>query len=283
MAYQQEVHNILNSITKLTGLGTCFYDLEKFFTSNYGRMDKSYTGHYCQFCNAVRDLNGGRDACTDDDRTNVVNLAQIYKKPFFHVCHIGICEYIVPIFKDNALLGVVFIGQCRINDETKFETIAKNLQKYDANCEYFKTLYDALPCTTREQLTAVGRLADYSFKLLASRDNFKITAGPKEPVTAAMDHINANYMNKLTLHEISDKLHVNSSYLSRKFKEKTGMSITDYINNFKIEKAKNLLQSTTIPIVHIAYNLGYTDQNYFTRIFKQFTGQTPSEYRNSSK
>lgn len=284
MSVGKEVSHILTSISSATGLGTCLYDTHSFFNLNYGKLDKFYTGHYCDFCKSVRELNGGRDACIKNDVQYVKELAQTYKKPFFHVCHIGICEYIIPIFKKDNFVGIVFIGQCRIEGETKFENIEKNLLKFDANTEHFKPLFDKLPVTSRETLSAVGSLADYAFKLLADRSNFLIdNTKTRDLVAAAKDYINNNYTAKITLSDISQYLYVNSSYLSRVFKERTGQSITEYINQFKMEKAENLLQFTTIPIAHIAYHLGFSDPNYFTRIFKQVTGLSPSEYRTAAK
>ncbi len=68
-------------------------------------------------------------------------------------------------------------------------------------------------------------------------------------------------------------------YLSRKFKLEVGKSIGDYINDIRIEKAKMLLETTTLSISEIARRLQYCSGTYFGTIFRRLTGKLPSEYR----
>lgn len=77
----------------------------------------------------------------------------------------------------------------------------------------------------------------------------------------------------------AEKIHLSANYLSDLLKKETGYSTKDQINNFIIEKAKNLLLSETESISEIAYSLGYNYPHYFSRLFKSKTGQTPLEYR----
>ena len=73
----------------------------------------------------------------------------------------------------------------------------------------------------------------------------------------------------------------NISYLCRAFKNDTGKTLSDYINEVKIEEAKYLLVSTKKPIVEIAIALGYSSQSYFATVFKKIVGLTPAQYRKS--
>ena len=68
-------------------------------------------------------------------------------------------------------------------------------------------------------------------------------------------------------------------YLTHKFKEETGLSVTDYAKFAKIERAKVLLKSTDLSVQDIAASLFFSTRNYFSRIFQEVTGQTPMEYR----
>lgn len=98
-------------------------------------------------------------------------------------------------------------------------------------------------------------------------------------VKKAVDYIKLHFESPLTLQGIADIIHVNSSHLSRKFKEDTGLSLIDFINLNRIEAAKLYLQSNTSSITEIAFIVGFNDVNYFSRVFKKVTGLTPSQYR----
>lgn len=95
--------------------------------------------------------------------------------------------------------------------------------------------------------------------------------------------INEEYYNKLDLPAISDKVFLHPNYLSRLFKNETGMSITDYLLHVRIEKAKELLlNNIDLKVYDVAYMVGYSDSVFFNKMFKRIVGLTPKEYRNQS-
>jgi two-component system, response regulator YesN len=97
-------------------------------------------------------------------------------------------------------------------------------------------------------------------------------------VKKAVDYILLNLGHPLTLNSIAKQIHVNPSHLSRKFKEDTGMNITEFINQKRIEEAKLYLQRRNISITDIAFMVGFNDLNYFSKVFKKLTSVTPSQY-----
>jgi AraC-like DNA-binding protein len=80
--------------------------------------------------------------------------------------------------------------------------------------------------------------------------------------------------------EIASELAMSADYLSDLLRSLTGMSVQQHIHNHLIEKAKNLLLTTNLSISEIAYTLGFEYPQYFNRLFKNKTGQTPLEFRN---
>lgn len=82
-----------------------------------------------------------------------------------------------------------------------------------------------------------------------------------------------------TIQYLADHCHLSPSYLSDLLAKETGRSAKDHINDFLIDKAKNLLLGSPDSISGIAYTLGFNYPHYFGRLFKQKTGMTPQEYR----
>ncbi len=83
-----------------------------------------------------------------------------------------------------------------------------------------------------------------------------------------------------TVKYLADNVHLSASYLSDLLKKETGMNAQDHIHYFIIEEAKNILLNTDNTVGEIAYSLGFEYPQYFSKLFKQKTGQTPIEYRN---
>ena len=91
--------------------------------------------------------------------------------------------------------------------------------------------------------------------------------------------INQDLTEDLSLKAMAEALNVNPSYLSTLFKKETGMTLTEFVNQKRIEQAILLLNSTDMQIQTIALYCGIPDVNYFTKVFKKIVGKTPKEYR----
>ncbi|MDR1615955.1 MAG: AraC family transcriptional regulator [Syntrophomonadaceae bacterium] len=98
-------------------------------------------------------------------------------------------------------------------------------------------------------------------------------------VRKCMEYIDSNFHYKITLEDLGRKTGHNPAYLCVRFKEETGVSVTDYIIGAKINEAKLLLKHEDMSVSEIANTLGFCSQSYFTKIFKEQTGETPRNYR----
>lgn len=95
--------------------------------------------------------------------------------------------------------------------------------------------------------------------------------------------IRNNYMTNLTLKGLGDKYYVNSAYLGQLFHKKYGCSFKDYLNNFRIEKAVELLLTTDMKTYEIGTAVGYKDVDYFVNKFIAVKGCTPVKFRKQEK
>lgn len=95
--------------------------------------------------------------------------------------------------------------------------------------------------------------------------------------------IHSQYGTSLKVGEIADKLNLNRSYLYKIFKEETGYSIKDYIVQVRMEKSADLLTNTTFHISEVANAVGFTDGLAFSKAFKKYFNQSPSNYRKTLK
>ncbi|HEY5584212.1 MAG TPA: response regulator [Ruminiclostridium sp.] len=103
----------------------------------------------------------------------------------------------------------------------------------------------------------------------------------EELVSRIEDYIRLHYSETISLEDVSNKFNFSISYISKIFKKYKGVSFLQYLITFRINKAKQLMESQLkLEIKDISEIVGYTDQHYFSRIFKNVTGKTPSGYRN---
>lgn len=93
-------------------------------------------------------------------------------------------------------------------------------------------------------------------------------------------YIAEHFSESITLSVLSEISYTSPSYLCSQFKAKTGQNIMDYVNSVRIGQAKELLKDISLKTYQIAEQTGYSDPTYFSRVFKNIVGISPSEYRN---
>lgn len=94
------------------------------------------------------------------------------------------------------------------------------------------------------------------------------------------DYISKNYMNEtLSVKDISAHVFLSASYVCTFFKNETGQTLNQYLTEYRMEKAKQLLSDPRYKITDISSRVGYSDGNYFGKSFKKYTGVSPSEFR----
>lgn len=100
----------------------------------------------------------------------------------------------------------------------------------------------------------------------------------KQVIDQTIAYIHANYSTDISLESCADQVGMNSYALSKLFKNVTGVNFIDYLTDYRIANAKEMLLNTNMKINDVADRVGY-QQRYFNRIFKKIVGTTPSEYR----
>lgn len=151
--------------------------------------------------------------------------------------------------------------------------------------EYFCHCLDLLPpddgdtldqCWSVSQLSgAVTRITE---EYIEERKK-ELKQQTTRPIRIALDYIEENYGKKITLEEIAEIIHMNSSYFSTVFKKETGENFQNYLTNVRMEKAKELLRTTNDTMMSIAEQVGFFDTRYFSQVFARTVGVKPSVYR----
>jgi AraC family L-rhamnose operon regulatory protein RhaS len=133
-------------------------------------------------------------------------------------------------------------------------------------------------CRSRSILYEILSFLQYLYTEMEIDNNYKVLESENE-IDRVILYIHANYEQKITLKSLTELFHINRTTLSEEFAKVTGMPVIDYLIKLRIKIASILLSETAIPISEILYRTGFNDSTHFGKMFRKYTGFSPSQYR----
>lgn len=128
-------------------------------------------------------------------------------------------------------------------------------------------------------ILAVRRTLEAKLREAAAQLDSRQKKGISPVTDRVMSLIRTHYSEPLSIGEIAEEVHYSPAHLGTLFKKETGTTMSSYLLQTRLNAAMTLLRTTLEPVSSIAKQVGYPDTQYFSRVFKQFAGCTPLEYR----
>ncbi|WP_456288126.1 response regulator transcription factor [Paenibacillus sp. AK002] len=177
-------------------------------------------------------------------------------------------DYRTDIFEFKSSLGNFIFNVATTLGKMKVETGSLENAKYD----YFRKIDEAR--YAGEAIAVVE-----AFIREAERAIGETNTSVNPNMDRLLEYIQDHYADPITLTGVARQFHFNASYLSSYFASYNGEGFSEYLNKIRLEKAMELLLTTEFTISEISASVGYSDQSYFTKVFKKQTGISPSQFR----
>ncbi|WP_299790599.1 AraC family transcriptional regulator [uncultured Marivita sp.] len=133
-------------------------------------------------------------------------------------------------------------------------------------------------CSTPTETSFIKDLIAIRLMQIVTEEK-KIETNAPRCIQAALEFIDANLDKSITITEIAHHARLSPYHFSRRFRERTGMSIRRYLILQRIEKAQRLITASDLSLAEIAYSTGFSSQSHMTSLFRRFVGRTPGSYR----
>lgn len=163
------------------------------------------------------------------------------------------------------------------NDKYIREIIIKMYTEYASNAKGS----DMVLKGTAYQLMAY-LMRNFIRTQLSDKESY-LNALKLERINTILDYISKHYQDRITTSELAKLCFISEGHLCRLFKNNIGKSVTQYINEFRIEKATIMLINTHESITNIAAEVGFEDMNYFSRTFKRIKKESPTDFRKNHR
>ena len=233
------------------------------------------------FCNCIKTSPEGAALCDASDRASF-EAAKTSGECVIYKCHAGLIEATAPIVSDGFTIGYLMMGQVAnaASPEQLQSLIEHALHKYhlnEAENDSWKQYAAATPCISDTQIHAAARIMEACISSILYKKLISIEKQQFE------QNINTYILNHLTedlsVDRLCEHLHLSRRKLYEYSEEFLHCSIAKYIKKMRLQHAQTLLTETNLPISTISEQCGFSDYNYFCRIFKQENGMSARSYR----
>lgn len=261
-------YSSLSDLISMIEFGTNLH-ISIVFLSDFGNektvLPFESTFHCAHVCDHFKKSAKGLKKCFRC-RNIALNKARTLKKSFGGVCINGVFEYLRPIIFENEVIAVIFIGNIYRENE--------KIMKLDSNLILsLEKDYNDEKCIKTADLIE-------SYILFLAKEYPKSANTSFNPLIQNIKNfIEENLNLDIPVSQLAQMFGYNEKYLGRLFKAKTGVSITEYINQRRTQKIIPLIKNTDIPITEISLRAGFNNVTYFNKVFKRQTGITPTEIR----
>ncbi len=261
---------LLSHLGNLTDTSVCFFD------RNFKSSD-AHTQCVPSFCSIVKKTLQGHCVQTD---TNVLKRLEVCAENSFHyTCHFGLTEVAQRLLINNQIFGYLIIGPFRNAEAQKIDEqrIGDYCAASGENLDFMLRAYEKIPVFSevkyRSLTTFIPALFEYAKnKNIVTLKN-DIFNNEIEPF------LNENLSEDLSIEQLCKRFYLTPKQLYNVFIKATLMPPKKYVNSKRIVTAKNLIITTDKPMPLIAGEVGFSDYNYFIKVFKSVDKHTPGFYR----
>lgn len=231
---------------------------------------------YCRLINGTAE---GTARCQKCDAKAVATCAEL-RGVYSYRCHAGVCETIFPVIDGGVPIAFLVFGQLLDDSpiEQQWAQAQERLDWYEGDMDELRKAFFRFHQYSAEEIDAYTEI----LKALASYIQLEgmIRTAEHSDAQKLELYLDNHYTEKLSLHSISDDLHIGRTKLCSLAKRLSGgKTLTHMISTRRVNAAKSLLLQGDDPVSVVAEQCGFSDYNYFTKIFKSLTGMTPSAYR----
>ncbi len=238
----------------------------------------AYPANECAFCTLMRRYEKTAEKCLQSDKKSLLECRN-HDGPILYKCHAGLVEAALALKENDTIIGYLMFGQ--VTDNKSKDEVVKKLCSYCESHGIFdsaiKESAEKINYMDDSQIIAAAKVMEACTSYIVLKE--LITPESDKLLSEAKKYIDTNISNEIEIYDICKKLKISRTRLYDIFKKEFDVGVAEYIRKQRMQKAKELLKATNIPIWEIAQKVGFSDYTYFGRVYKKFYGKSPREYR----
>ena len=296
------LQEMMVSFERETGLYISFDDLTGALTGAHEdvptmRIHFDYQNHTCKFCVFAKSTEAGLQDCVRN-KVAVNRLVMHRRAGLEGFCHLGLFDIAEPLIHRGRVLGVFYGGSAvvRGQEEVTRERVRRacarrgwDPQPHLEALALAPTVDPADIPAHRHMLRMIAHVAQFFYEASGVRPEIYKLRPLKHPyedplampfvVKATLQYAQAHLHEPFSVKDIAARLHCHPDFLSRKFKQHAGIDLSLYLQQARIERAKQLLENPRITIDEASEQSGFSDRFHFSKVFRRVTGGSPGAFQ----
>lgn len=240
----------------------------------------SYPKELTRFCHMMQEDREVYKSCVKNDSAA---FDQVRKsgQPYIYRCQFGLYEAVAPLYYSGILSGYLMMGQALDTSLYTKEEVYRLACPYVSQVENLKEAIEHIPSATKDKITSCINIMSICAEYITLSNRFKISA--KNLAQDVQTYIQTHYDKKLTLESLCKQFYCSKATLTHSFKATYGETISHFLLRTRLEKAEQLLSVSDMKIGEVAQCCGFSDQNYFCKVFIKAFGITPNAYKKNKR
>ncbi|MBP3359764.1 MAG: PocR ligand-binding domain-containing protein [Clostridia bacterium] len=265
----EELRVLMEDFYILTGIRLVLFDADFVEVISYPTSKDT-------FCGLMRKNKEFDELCHSCDMSACRHSLKT-KSTYIYTCHAGLTEAVSPIFENEIIIGYIMFGQ--VSEMQNKEQLNLNIKSL---CEKYMpdTVIDKkIKQKSHRQILAASKILDALAEYIRLKGMVRLS--DTQVITKINNYIISNIESDIAVYDLCNELGVCRTRLYEIVKKQTGEGVSSFIRSKRLNYAKKLIKTTDLTITEIALKSGFSDYNYFLRLFKKHFGVSPKKLQKS--
>lgn len=272
MKDKTELLPILKDLHTISGFRISIYD------TNLNEII-AYPKELSTFCALLQKDSKVRACCVRND-ADAFEIVKKTDEVHIYKCQFGLYEAVAPLYHFGVLTGYLMMGQTIDSKNESRENVYENASPYTEDKLLLKDAIDRIPASTKQKIRSCISIMNICAEYISLSNRLNLS--DKDLAHAVRKYINKNFSQKITMDSLASHFFYSKPTIMDTFKKTYHISISRHLLEVRMKHASKLLANTSDSINSISMECGFSDQNYFSKVFFKEYGATPSEYRKRS-
>lgn len=268
---KQQLEELMQAFYTLTGIRFVLFDSEF-------REIAFYPKEKSDFCKLMSSCPKTRAKCRRSNRQAFLKC-QASNTPAVYKCHAGLIEAVIPLHNTENIIGYLMFGQ--ITDEENKQSIYKSTDYWTTACSInaddLNSAISDIAVKTDNAIYSAAKIMEACTSYIIYKE--LITSENSKLISSAKKCIEEQLSSDISVDSLCRELNVGRTKLYEIFRKELNMGISEYILRRRMHRAKKLLKTTKLSVAEVSAEIGFSDYNYFSKVFKKIYGKAPRSYR----